>query len=138
MIKVLFVDDEVMAMDYLQNMISWEKEGFSVVGHARSGKKALEIYDREKPDIVISDIKMTGMDGLELTKRLKEKNPDVVVILLSAYRDFEYAQKGFEYGVSNYLLKHELCEEKLIEELKKAKERLKANGRKRKFIRNTL
>ena len=133
MIKVLFVDDEVMAMDYLQNMIFWEKEGFSVVGHARSGKKALEIYDREKPDIVISDIKMTGMDGLELTKRLKEKNPDVVVILLSAYRDFEYAQKGFEYGVSNYLLKHELCEEKLIEELKKAKERLKANGRKKKI-----
>lgn len=133
MIKVLFVDDEVMAMDYLQNMISWEKEGFSVVGHARSGKKALEIYDREKPDIVISDIKMTGMDGLELAKRLKEKNPDVVVILLSAYRDFEYAQKGFEYGVSNYLLKHELCEEKLIEELKKAKERLKASGRKKKI-----
>lgn len=133
MIKVLFVDDEVMAMDYLQNMIFWEKEGFSVVGHARSGKKALEIYDREKPDIVISDIKMTGMDGLELAKKLKEKNPDVVVILLSAYRDFEYAQKGFEYGVSNYLLKHELCEEKLIEELKKAKERLKANGRKKKI-----
>lgn len=133
MIKVLFVDDEVMAMDYLQNMISWEKEGFSVVGHARSGKKALEIYDREKPDIVISDIKMTGMDGLELAKKLKEKNPDVVVILLSAYRDFEYAQKGFEYGVSNYLLKHELCEEKLIEELEKAKERLKDSGRKKKI-----
>lgn len=133
MIKVLFVDDEVMAMDYLQNMISWEDEGFSVVGHARSGKKALEIYEREKPDIVISDIKMTGMDGLELTKRLKEKNGDVVVILLSAYRDFEYAQKGFEYGVSNYLLKHELCEEKLMEELEKAKKRLKDNGRKKRI-----
>ena len=121
MIKVLFVDDEVMAMDYLQNMISWEKEGFSVVGHVRSSKKALEIYDREKPDIVISDIKMTGMDGLELTKRLKEKNPDVVVILLSAFIDIQYAQKGFEYGVSFHLSKHELCEEKLIEELKKQK-----------------
>lgn len=133
MIKVLFVDDEVMAMDYLQNMISWEDEGFYVVGHARSGKKALEIYEKEKPDIVISDIKMTGMDGLELTKRLKEKNADVVVILLSAYRDFEYAQKGFEYGVSNYLLKHELCEEKLREELEKAKERLKDSGRKKKI-----
>lgn len=133
MIKVLFVDDEVMAMDYLQNMISWEDEGFYVVGHARSGKKALEIYEKEKPDIVISDIKMTGRDGLELTKRLKEKNADVVVILLSAYRDFEYAQKGFEYGVSNYLLKHELCEEKLREELEKAKERLKDSGRKKKI-----
>ena len=48
MIKVLFVDDEVMAMEYLQNMISWEDEGFYVVGHARSGKKALEIYEKEK------------------------------------------------------------------------------------------
>lgn len=133
MIKVLFVDGEVMAMEYLQNMISWEEEGFSVIGHARSGKKALEIYEREKPDIVISDIKMAGMDGLELTKKLKEKNTDVVVILLSAYRDFEYAQKGFEYGVSNYLLKHELCEEKLMEELEKAKERLKDSGRKKKI-----
>ncbi|MDC7290540.1 response regulator [Blautia schinkii] len=133
MIRVLFVDDEVLAMDYLQNMISWEEHGFLVVGHARSGKKALEMYDREKPDIVISDIKMQGMDGLELAQRLKEKDPGVIVILLSAYKDFEYAQKGFEYGVSNYLLKHELCEEKLLYELEKVKKKLSENEQRKKI-----
>lgn len=83
-------------------------------------------------DIVISDIKMQGMDGLELAQRLKEKNPAVIVILLSAYKDFSYAQKGFEYGVSNYLLKHELCEEKLLYELEKVKKRLSENEQKKK------
>ena len=62
----------------------------------------------------------------------------MVVILLSAYRDFEYAQKGFEYGVSNYLLKHELCEEKLIEELEKAKERLKGERKKKENLSEIL
>lgn len=133
MIKVLFVDDEVLAMEYLQNMIDWEKYGFTVVGHARSGKKALELFEKERPQIVISDIKMTGMDGLELAMRLKEKDPSVVVILLSAYRDFEYAQKGFEYGVANYLLKHELCEEKLLTELEKVRGYLEADEKKKKI-----
>lgn len=131
--KVLFVDDEILAMEYLQNLIPWEEYGITVVGHARSGKKALELYDKEKPDVVISDIKMAGMDGLELSRKLKEKNSSVVIILLSAYRDFEYAQKGMEYGVSNYLLKHELCEEKLIGELEKVKRQLKERERTKKI-----
>lgn len=125
MVKVLFVDDEILAMEYLQNLIDWEQYGFRVVGHARSAKKALEIFEKEKPQVVISDIKMTGMDGLELAKCLKTKAPDTEVILLSAYQDFEYAKKGFEYGVSNYLLKHELCGEKLIVELEKVRNRIK-------------
>ncbi len=118
-VKVLFVDDEILAMEYLRNMISWEALGYEIVGLARSGKKALEIYDKAQPHIVISDIKMTGMDGLELARELKKRNKDIEVILLSAYKDFEYAQKGIEYGVSNYLLKHEICEEKLLQVLKK-------------------
>lgn len=133
MIKVLFVDDEILAMEYLQSLVSWEEHGYQVVGHALNGRKALEIFEKENPQIVISDIKMVGMDGLELTKQLKTKNPDVAVILLSAYKDFEYAQKGIEYGVSNYLLKHELCEEKILEELGKVADKLK-NGEKRKKI----
>ena len=133
MIKVLFVDDEILAMEYLQQMICWEEHGFQVVAHARSGKKALEIYMKEKPEIVISDIKMMGMDGLELTSKLKEMNPDVVVVLLSAYKDFEYAQKGIQYGVSNYLLKHELCEEKLLDELERIRQELETNQRKKKI-----
>lgn len=134
--KVLFVDDEVLAMEYLKNLISWEHYGFQVVGQARSGKRALELFDKEKPELVISDIKMAGMDGLELAMRLKQKEPDVVIILLSAYKDFEYAKKGFEYGVSNYLLKHELCEETLARELGKVSQILDDKERTQKLYHN--
>ena len=133
MIKVLFVDDEVLAMEYLQNLIDWEMYGFCVVGHARSGKKALEIYEKERPQLVICDIKMAGMDGLELTQKLKKHDRELEVILLSAYKDFEYAQKGFEYGVSNYLLKHELCHEKLLQELDKVRDRIEFAEKKKKI-----
>lgn len=121
MIKVILVDDEVLALDYLENLIDWEAEGFQVVGRATGGRKAWALYEKFKPDIVISDIRMIGMDGLELAAKIKEKNPAAMVVLLSAYKDFEYAQKGIQYGVSNYLLKHELNEDTLLEELKHIK-----------------
>lgn len=133
MINIMLVDDEVLALDYLKNMVEWEKYGYHIVGCANSGKKALELYDKTTPEIVISDIRMPAMDGLEMTKRLKKKNKDVVVILLSAYKDFEYAKKGIQYGVSDYLLKHELSEEILLEELGRVREQLKKAHRTQKI-----
>ena len=133
MINIMLVDDEVLALDYLKNMVDWEKHGYHIVGCVNSGKKALELYGKAAPEIVISDIRMPVMDGLELTRRLKEKNKDVVVILLSAYKDFEYAKKGIQYGVSNYLLKHELSEEIMLEELARVREQLKKAHRDQKI-----
>lgn len=124
MLTIMLVDDEVLALDYLKNMVAWEEHGYQLAGCASSAKKALELYDRTRPDIVISDIRMPVTDGLELTKRLKERNRDVIIILLSAYGDFDYAQKAIRYGVSNYLLKHELCEELLLLELGRAGKQL--------------
>lgn len=117
MIKVILVDDEVLALEYLESLIDWEAEGFQVVGRATGGMKAWALYEKFRPDIVISDIRMIGMDGLELARKIKERNPAATVVLLSAYKDFEYAQKGIQYGVSNYLLKHELNEDTLVAEL---------------------
>lgn len=133
MVKVLLVDDEVLALNYLAGLINWEEHGCQIVGQATSGKKALELYEKYNPQIVISDIRMIGMDGLELAKRLKEKDLATVVILLSAYKDFEYAQKGIQYGVSNYLLKHEMSEGTLVQELDKAKANLIQNTKKEKI-----
>lgn len=133
MLNIMLVDDEVLALDYLKNMVDWEKHGYRIAGCAASGKRALELYDRTKPEIVISDIRMPVMDGLELTRKLKEKNKAAEVILLSAYGDFEYAKKGIEYGVSNYLLKHELCEELLLEKLERIRERIEKKSRQEKI-----
>ena len=133
MIKVILVDDEVLALQYLESLIDWEAEGFQVVGRATGGLKAWDLYEKSRPEIVISDIRMIGMDGLELARRIKEKNPAAIVVLLSAYKDFEYAQKGIQYGVSNYLLKHELSEETLLAELGHIKDELEKQSKKDKI-----
>ncbi len=132
-ISILLVDDEILALEYMKNAMDWEKHGYQVSGCATSAKKALDLCGKNMPQIVISDIQMPGMDGLELARRLKEKNPDVAVILLTAYKDFEYAQKGIQYGVSNYLVKHELCEETLFAELDRIRERLEREQKREKI-----
>ena len=76
MTDIMLVDDEVLALEYLKNMVDWERNGYHVVGCATSGKKALELFDRTHPQIVISDIRMPGTDGLELTRQIKEKGYD--------------------------------------------------------------
>lgn len=80
MTDIMLVDDEVLALEYLKNMVDWERNGYHVVGCATSGKKALELFDRTHPQIVISDIRMPGTDGLELTRQIKEKDKETVVI----------------------------------------------------------
>lgn len=135
MITIMLVDDEVLALEYLKNLIDWEGNGYKIVGTASNGRRALELYEKEKPDIVISDIRMVGMDGLELARQLRMRNSDVVVILLSAYKDFEYAKKGIQYGVSNYLLKHELCGDSLLLELKGIRLKLESGVQKKKIYR---
>lgn len=124
MIRVMLVDDEVLALEYLKGLIDWEAHGFRVEGCAGSARKALAMYDRICPEVVISDIKMAGMDGLALAAKLKERNPDIAVVLLSAYQDFEYAKQGIHCGVMDYLLKNELSEASLAAELVRIRERI--------------
>lgn len=92
MLRVMLVDDEVLALEFLREVIDWNQYGFQIVGQALNGKRALELFQKENPHIIISDIKMSVMDGLELSKKVKEINPHTKIILLSAYKDFEYAK----------------------------------------------
>lgn len=128
--KILLVDDEVLAMNYLKNLVNWEQNGFSIMGCVTSGEKAIQFIEKNKPDVVISDIKMIGMDGLELTQKIKKTDPGIKVILLSAYKDFAYAQKGIQYGVQDYLLKHELCEASLVQKLSHLKSEIEQSSKK--------
>ena len=103
--KVLLVDDEEEVMDMIERRISWPELGFEVVGKAQNGIKALEISEKLQPDVVITDIKMPYMDGLELARNLKQDNPCVRILILTGFDEFEYAKKAIQYGVSEYLLK---------------------------------
>lgn len=104
-LKVFLVEDESVIREGLRDNIPWQQYGFELVGEAADGEMALPLIRKEKPDIVITDIKMPFMDGLTLTHLLKQEMPDTRVIIISGYDDFEYAQQAIKEGVEQYLLK---------------------------------
>ena len=85
MLRILLVDDEPLVLIGLQGMLEWEKLGYTVCGTARNGKLALELIEREKPDIVIADVKMPVMDGYAATCKIRELSSDVPILALSAF-----------------------------------------------------
>ncbi|MCL1795790.1 MAG: response regulator [Clostridia bacterium] len=105
MYKLLLVDDEPEICEGLQKVVDLEALGFIVVGTARSGMQALEIAEVEKPDVVITDIRMPILDGLSMAAKMKKTLPMVRFIVLSGYDDFEYARKAIELTALRYLLK---------------------------------
>ncbi len=103
--KVLLVDDEEEVMDTIEHRISWNEMGFEVIGKARNGVKALEISEKMQPDVVITDIKMPYMDGLELARNLKQDNPDMRILILTGFDEFEYAREAVHLEIEEYILK---------------------------------
>ncbi len=105
MYRILIVDDEEMIREGLTQIIDWKEIGFEIAGTARNGYKAIEIIQKESLDVVILDIKMPKMNGLEVSRYLYENFPSIKIIILSGYAEFEYAQKTISYNVFSYLLK---------------------------------
>jgi len=103
--KVLLVDDEENVISVILKKINWEELGFSVIGYAHNGIKALEMAEEEQPDVVMTDIKMPYMDGLELSRRLKNEFPNVKILLFSGFDEFEYAKEAVHLEVEEYVLK---------------------------------
>ncbi len=102
--KILIVDDELHIRQGLEHL-DWRSMGLKVCGTAKNGQEAMEIAKHQNPDIILSDIRMPNMDGLELTELLLQLNPHCAVIFLSGYRDFSYARRALVLGAFDYLLK---------------------------------
>ena len=105
MYKVFIVEDEIVVREGIKNNIHWEEEGFIIAGDESDGELAYPMILREQPDILITDIKMPFMDGLELSKLLKKEMPQLKIIIISGYSDFGYAQQAIDIGITEYLLK---------------------------------
>lgn len=105
MIKVIIADDEKRICTLIAKLINWDDMEMTLVGTANNGIETLELIKTEKPDIVITDIRMPGYDGLEMIERAKKINKDLEFIIISGYSHFEYAKKAIGYGVKDYLLK---------------------------------
>lgn len=103
--KLLIVDDEVQIRNGLKDTIDWHSIGINSVLTARNGIEALQIFNNETPDIVLTDIRMPGMDGLELSVQIKTVLPDTKIYLISGYSDFNYAKQAISIGVEDYFVK---------------------------------
>jgi len=119
--KVFIADDDLPILQSLKNF-PWEQHGCRLVGEATNGEEAVEQCRQIRPDIIITDIVMPRMDGIELAKALKQCNPYVQIIIITSYRDFEYAKEAITLGVKEYLIKGVYTDEELILALNRAKE----------------
>lgn len=134
MYSVLVVDDEIRQREAVIKSVEWEKAGFKVTGDAENGIEALELLEKLEPDLILTDIKMPLMTGLELARKAREIRPATKFVILSGYDDFEYAQEAFKYNVIRYLLKpisaSEMSEEfvKIKAEMDEEFERLKTGS----------
>lgn len=114
MYEVLLIDDEVKIIHWLKKTIPWEKYGFHVCELCTGSLQALQYMENHPVDVVITDIRMPGPNGLELIQKLHHCKPNIRTIILSGYNQFEYAQQALRYGVKGFLLKP-LDPEELIE-----------------------
>ncbi|MBR3497424.1 MAG: response regulator [Selenomonadaceae bacterium] len=117
--RVLIVDDDFLVRTYLKQMIPWEEQGFYIIGDAKNGREALEILQRDGADILIADVSMPIMDGIELTRHAKKLSPRTHILILSCHDDFVYVKEAMKLGIDDYLLKNDLSEETLLDALKK-------------------
>ncbi len=122
MLKVLIADDEEKICQLIEKLIDWQALDMKLSGVANNGIEALERIEALSPDVVITDIRMPGYDGLDLVKKTRELNVGVEFVIISGYRHFEYAQTAIKYGVSDYLLKP-IKKQELTETLEKIRVR---------------
>jgi two-component system response regulator YesN len=125
-IKVLIADDESIVRKGLIATVDWARFNMQVVADVPNGQKGLEAFHEHRPEVIITDIVMPELNGIELTKLVKEEAPSTKILLLSCHRDFEYAQQGLRLGVSGYLLKTAFEDEELNFYLQKFQEELMA------------
>lgn len=136
-IKVFLVEDEMVIRRGIKNSIDWEKEGYIFCGEASDGELAYPMIIKEKPDILITDIRMPFMDGLELCKLVKKELPNIKILILSGYDEFDYAKEAIRLGVTEYLLKP-ISSGKLLEDLNGVSESIRREKEDKDLVRKYM
>ena len=136
-IKVFLVEDEMVIRRGIKNSIDWEKEGYIFCGEASDGELAYPVIIKEKPDILITDIRMPFMDGLELCKLVKKELPNIKILILSGYDEFDYAKEAIRLGVTEYLLKP-ISSGKLLEALNGVSESIRREKEDKDLVRKYM
>lgn len=132
--KILLVEDEPFVRRSIRSSIPWEEHGFTIAGEASHGKEALALMKELHPDIILSDIIMPYMDGIELLQEVRKEGSEAIFIMLTCANEFEYARMALEYGASSYILKLSMNDDQLIQALNKAKAQLMHKQQRQKLL----
>ena len=108
MYRVMLADDNKFALEYFSGLVNWKSFGFTLVNTSIDGIEAWKNFCRFRPQVVIADVEMPGMDGIELAGKIREQSPETVILFLSSYDEFDYARAAIDLSVQDYILKQEL------------------------------
>ena len=123
---IVVADDEEEIRRSLIRKVDWDEAGFRVVGEAENGIEALELVEKLEPDLLLTDLKMPFVSGIELARQVREIRPTMQIVFLSGYDDFTYAQQAIQYNIISYMLKP-ISAKEVTEELKKFIKKWKRN-----------
>lgn len=126
-IKIMLVDDEIIVRLGMKSVIDWEANGFRHVGEACDGKEALALLEQVKPDILLTDIKMPNMNGIELIESVKRLYPWIRILVLSSHDEYDYVRSAMKLGADDYILKASVDPDKLIRLLQETASRIVPN-----------
>lgn len=128
MLRILLADDDILALNRLSGLINWNANGYEVVGQALGGRDCLKLVNKLSPDMLILDIDMPDVNGVQVTKELHRQKSRVKILILSNYDTFGFVRDAMRYGACDYLLKHQLTASILLDKLKETEEILKKEG----------
>lgn len=131
MYKVLIVDDELLARNYICSLVDWERSGFTLCGEAENGREAMMQIALLEPDLVIMDMSMPVMGGVELSEQLAAQYPELQIVVMSSYDDYPYVRQTLKNGAIDYVLKDTVDRPYMAQLLEQVKERLLAQSRER-------
>lgn len=134
MYRTMIVDDDFLVRSYLKQLDAWERAGYEIIADLRDGEEALKEFEELQPDVIVTDISMPLMDGIELIREIRKENESVYIIVLSCHDDFEYVKEAMKLGANEYVLKNSLDEESLYEMLKNAENQMESMKEKYKEV----
>lgn len=138
LLSVMIVDDERFVIEELCTMINWEACGFQVIATAFNGRQGLKKFRELHPSLILADIRMPFMDGIEMIRQIREEDDTVNIVLLTAYEDFSYAKSAISLGITEYIIKSSITPDSLRELLENIRVSICRQGQKDKIVTDWL
>ncbi len=123
----MIVEDQPLTVEYLEKLIPWDDLGFPIIARSGNGREALDLLDQFRPDIILADVEMPVLNGLDFSRQALKQYPWTQILVISSHRQFDYVKEAINFGATDYILKHEIVEDSLVTLLKKCRKEIESH-----------